>query len=237
MLRDASGRIADSLNYGGLVDPWAAEGYQGASGPEQSGCYAPAPGAAIGFGPSVSATNSSTGRFPDGDDTDSNCANFLSQAAAILSAPSAAGASIIKVSSVEGFDAGQKVTIDTGANLETAVIATVGTAGATAVGSPTSVGATIIPVASVIGFRDGQTITIDSGANSETGVVASIRRFGATAITVARPLTHAHTAGAQVSGTGITLTSALARAHARGAQLADNVPTPGAPNHYSQRPH
>jgi non-reducing end alpha-L-arabinofuranosidase len=237
MLRDASGRIADSLNYGGLVDPWAAEGYQGASGPEQSGCYAPAPGAAIGFGPSVSATNSSTGRFPDGDDTDSNCANFLSQAAATLSAPSAAGASIIKVSSVEGFDAGQKVTIDTGANLESAVIATVGTAGATAVGSPTSVGATIIPVASVIGFRDGQTITIDSGANSETGVVASIRRFGATAITVARPLTHAHTAGAQVSGTGITLTSALARAHARGAQLADNVPTPGAPNHYSRRPH
>ena len=32
VLRDASGVVADSLNYGGLVDPWAAEGYQGASG-------------------------------------------------------------------------------------------------------------------------------------------------------------------------------------------------------------
>ena len=31
VLRDAAGLVADSLNYGGLVDPWAAEGYQGAS--------------------------------------------------------------------------------------------------------------------------------------------------------------------------------------------------------------
>ena len=32
VLRDASGLVVDSLNYGGLVDPWAAEGYQAASG-------------------------------------------------------------------------------------------------------------------------------------------------------------------------------------------------------------
>ena len=34
VLRDASGLVVDSLNYGGLVDPWAAEGYQAASGSE-----------------------------------------------------------------------------------------------------------------------------------------------------------------------------------------------------------
>jgi len=134
--------------------------------------------------------------------------------------------------------------IDTGENLETAVIATVGTAGATTVGAATGVGATVIPVAGAIGFSAGQTITIDSGANSETAVVVSTtgggrggRGSGGAAITVAAPLTLAHAAGAQVSGTGITLTAALNRAHDGGAQVASSVPTPGAPNQYYRRPH
>ena len=240
VLRNASGLVVDSLNYGGLVDPWAAEGYQGTSGPDASGCYAPSPGAALGFGPvaaAASATNTSAGRFPDGADADSNCIDFLTQAAATLSAASAPGATNIKVTSVKGFDAGQKVMIDTGANLETAVIATVGTAGAATVRTATGVGATMIPVANAIGFHNGQTITIGSGANSDTAVVASMRGFRATAIDVAAPLTHAHAAGEQVSGTGITLTSALSRPHAKGVQISDNVPTPDAPNHYDKKAH
>ena len=97
-------------------------------------------------------------------------------------------------------------------------------------------GATVVPVASGAGFSAGQTITIDSGANHETAVVVSTTggRGGAT-ITVARPLTFAHAAGAQVSGSGITLTAALTRAHASGAQVASDVPTPGAPNQYYGR--
>ena len=51
-------------------------------------------------------------------------------------------------------------------------------------------------------------------------------------LAVAAPLTLAHVAGAQVSGTGITLTTALTRAHASGAQVASGVPTPGAANQY-----
>ena len=98
------------------------------------------------------APNRSAGRFPDGADTDSNCTDFLLQAATTLSAASAAGATNIKVASVAGFAAGQTIMIDTGANLETAVIATVGTAGATTVGAATDVGATVIPVASAAGF-------------------------------------------------------------------------------------
>ena len=182
----------------------------------------------------------SAGRFPDGLDTDSNCTDFLLQPATTLSAASAAGATNIKVASVADFAAGQTIMIDTDASRETAVIATVGTAGATTVGAATNVGATVIPVASGIGFTAGQTITIDSGANQETAVVASTTgggrgggRGGAGAtITVARPLTFAHAAGAQVSGSGITLTAALTQAHAGGAQVASNVPTPGAPNKY-----
>jgi non-reducing end alpha-L-arabinofuranosidase len=240
VLRDASGLVVDSLNYGGLVDPWAGEGYQAVSGSEQSGCYAPTPGTVgdLGsFGSGAIATNTSVGRFPDGADTDSNCSDFLTQAAATLSAPSAIDATNVKVASVEGFDAGMKIMVDAGANQETAVIATVGTAGATTTETHTDAGATVIPVANAIGFRDGQTITIDSGASAETAVISSIRRFGGTSITVAAPLTHAHAVDAQVSGTGITLTTALTRAHASGAQVSDNVATPGAPNRYYERPH
>jgi hypothetical protein len=233
VLRDASGQVVDSLNYGGLVDPWAAEGYQATSGPEQSGCHAPAPGPAGGFRQaSAVATNQSAGRFPDGADTDSNCTDFLTQAAATLSAAAEAGATNIKVASVEGFEAGQQVMIDTGANMENAVIATVGTSGGTIVSTATDAGATSIPVANAIGFRDSQTITIDSGADSETAVITSIRRFGGAPVIVVSPLTHAHAAGAQVSGTGITLTAALTQAHVSGAQVTDNLPTPGAPNRY-----
>jgi non-reducing end alpha-L-arabinofuranosidase len=241
VLRDAAGRVVDSLNYGLLVDPWAAEGYQAASGGGQSGCRVGSPGSAGGFGGRAglpaAATYKSAGRYPDGADTDSNCGDFLTQAAASLAAASAAGATNIKVASVEGFDAGQTIMIDTGANLETAVIATVGTPGATTIDTATSVGATTIPVANTSGFRPGETITIDSGANSEPAVVAAGGRRGAAAIAVAEPLKYAHGAGAQVSGTGITVTTALTRAHASGTPVADNIPTPGAPNRYSRKPH
>ncbi len=243
VLRDAAGLVVDSLNYGLLVDPWAAEGYQAASGAGQSGCRVTAPDLDGGFGPAASAAdaiNRSAGRFPDGLDTDSNCTDFLLQPATTLSAASAAGATNIKVASVEDFGVGQTISIDTGANLETAVIATVGTAGATTVDAATNVGATVIPVASAAGFSAGQTINIDSGANFETAVIVSTNRGfpgrGAS-VTVAAPLTFAHAADAKVSGSGITLTAALTQAHASGTQVASNAPTPGAPNQYYRRRH
>ncbi len=246
VLRDAAGRVVDGLNYGGLIDPWAAEGYQAASGAGQSGCSVPAPGTGRGFGfggPAAAlAPNRSAGRFPDGLDTDRNGADFLVQAATMLPIGAAAGATSIKVGSVADFSPGQQIMIDTGAKLETAVIASVGTAGATTADSATAAGATVIPVTSAFGFSAGQTITIDGGGNPETATVASVnfgRRgpgapVGAT-ITVTAPLARAHAPGAEVAGTGITLTSGLARAHDSGAQVASNVPTPGAPNQYYRK--
>jgi hypothetical protein len=248
VLRDAAGRVVDSLNFGGLVDPWAAEGYQAASGANQSGCSVPSPGAGRGgFGgrgaqAATATPNRSSGRFPDGADTDSNCNDFQLQAVTTLPAASAAGATNIKVAGAADFAAGQTIIIDTGANRETAVIATVGTPGASTVGTATNAGATVIPVAGGAGFSAGQTITIDSGANQETAVVASTTGGGrggpggGATITIAAPLTFAHAAGAQVSGTGITLTAPLSRAHNSGAQVAGSVPTPGAPNQYRSRP-
>jgi hypothetical protein len=254
VLRDAAGLVVDSLNYGGLVDPWAAEGYQAKSGARESGCSVPTPSARRGFGfgfgrrggAAVSGPDISAGRFPDGADTDSNCQDFLLQNDTTLSVASSAGTNNIKVTSVADFVAGQRIIIDTGANSETAIIKTVGTAGGTTVSTATEAGATVIPVADVAGFSTGQTITIDSSANRETAVVASItrpRRFGrgrggpgSVSVTVSTPLTMAHAQGVQVSGSGITLNTALTRVHDSGAQVASNVPTPGAPNQYYRRP-
>jgi hypothetical protein len=255
VLRDTAGLVADSLNYGGLVDPWAAEGYQAESGAGKSGSYVPAPGAGrFGFGggfggrggPAAGLPNRSAGRLPDGADTDDNGRDFLLQAATSLAADAAADANNIKVASVADFGAGQTIIIDTGASLETAVIATVGTPGGTTVRTATDVGATAIPVANAAGFSPGQTITIDNGASRETAVVAS-STFGGrggfgrggpggATITVTVPLKFAHAVGAQVSGTGITLKGALTKAHAGGTPVAGDVPTPGAPNQYHRRP-
>jgi hypothetical protein len=69
VLRDGRGLVADSLNYGGIVDPSAAEGYQGTSGTEEAGCFAPTPIPANGV-------DKSDIRLPDGNDTDSNCGDF-----------------------------------------------------------------------------------------------------------------------------------------------------------------
>ncbi len=246
VLRDAAGLVVDSLNYGLMVDPWAAEGYQAASGAGESGCRVPALSAGRGgFGgrgaPAGMTPHRSAGRFPDGVDTDSNCNDFLLQPATTMAAPSAAGANNIKVAGVADFGAGQTIMIDSGANQETGVIATVGTQGATTVETATAAGATVVPVAGGAGFTAGQTIIIDSGANRETAVVASTaggrggRGPGGATITVSAPLKLAHAAGAQLSGSGITLTSALTKAHDTGAQIASSLPTPGAPNQYHKR--
>jgi hypothetical protein len=251
VLRDADGNVVDGLNYGGLVDPWASEGYQAASGAGESGCYVPSPSMSRGFrmGPSspTSQPDRSAGRYPDGADSDFNCRDFQLQNTIILLAPAAAGSYNIKVGSVADFNTGQKIIIGRGTNSETAIIASVGTAGATTVGTAIAAGRKVILVAGVEGFNTGQTISIDNGAKSETSVIASIapvrRRFGPggfnipmDTITVAAPLTKAHTVGAQVSGSGITLTAPLTMVHDNGTQVASNVPTPGEPNQYFRKP-
>ncbi len=83
VLRDAAGLVADSLNYGGLVDPWAAEGYQGRS--PGNGCSVPSPGGGRGGrgrggAPAAAALSRSAGRTLDGADTGSNCNDFRLQA-------------------------------------------------------------------------------------------------------------------------------------------------------------
>ncbi len=238
VLRDAAGLVVDSLNYGHVVDPWAGAGYQGTS--PGDGCSVPSPGAGGGRrgGPPPNAAARSAGRFPDGADTGSNCGDFKVQRAVTVALDSAVGANNIKVANVADFRAGQTVIIDSGANRETAVIATVGTAGGATLRNATEAGTNAIPVSSAFGFSAGQTITVDTGTNSETAVVASItggRRGGGgggggTTVTVEAPLTRAHDEGAQVSGSGITLTAELTRAVTTvGHHLRATFPRPARP--------
>lgn len=236
VLRGSSGEVADSLNYGNLVDPWLAEGYQGTSGARLSGCYAPAPGSGFESWSTIvpeSPINTSAGRFPDGTDSDSNCIDFSTQTATSLAATSRVGATNVKVASTENFHSGQKVVIDSEANAETVVISEVGTAGATTLRAPAGVGQTILFVPSVIGFKKGQTITIQDGKITETAIVAATRVRGGISITLSVPLARPHRAGVEIVGSGITFSAPLVRSHANGAQVSDYIPTPGAPNQYS----
>jgi LysM repeat protein len=212
----------------------------------RGGCIVVSPASGRDFFPFssvVKKVNMSVGRFPDGVDSDNNCHDFLSQNTTVLSAEAVVGTSNIKVASVEDFNPGQKIIVGTGINNETAIIKTIGTAGGTSVSSAINAGTTVIPVTDVGGFGVGQSIAIDSGENRETAVIASINvpryRFDSRnnipidTIIVTASLTKAHKVDVQVFGSGITLTAPLTKAHNKGEQVADNIPTPGAPNKYS----
>ena len=249
VLRNAAGDVVDGLNYGGLVDPWIAEGYQAASGTGEGGCFVPSPsnrGYRWWLSSSTTQPDRSAGRYPDGADNNSNCRDFLLQNTTTMSVPSDAGSNNIKVASVKDFSIGEKILIGEDANSETAVIAAVGTAGGTETTASVNSGATVIPVSGIVGFSDGQTIIIDKGTHRETAVIASIKRgrfrFGRSqnrpvdSIYVQSPLGFSHDAGTLVSGSGITLASPLKMTHSNGVQVAGNVPTPGKPNQYFRKP-
>ncbi len=233
VLRDDKERAVDSLNYGLIVQPSVAEGYQGVSGTGQGGCRAPAAGGRGGRG-AVITTNSSAGRMPDGHDTDSNCNDFTAQPATNLAAGASAGSDNLKVTGVTNFAPGQTVMIGSGANTETAVIASVGTPGGTTSRAATAAGDIAIPVVATLGFTAGQTVTVGDGAQSEIVTVATIGGGGGDPrIIPAAPLRFAHPSGTAVTGSGITLRTALTRTHAAGVQVITDFPTPGAANRYS----
>jgi hypothetical protein len=234
VLRDAHGLVVDGADYGGLVDPWATEGYHGLSGAERAGCFVPAPGILEGWPPVTTvSTDSSGGRFPDGRDTDSNCTDFRVQSATTLPAGAAAGATSLKVASALRFAPGQTILVGDGADRETVVITRVGTAGATTSSAAVEAGARMIPARSARGFVAGQRIEIDTGAMFETAVIATVSggRNGAR-IMLSEPLRHGHGGDVLVAGSGLTLKAPLARAHPAGTQISSNRPTPGAPNLY-----
>ncbi|MEO6153651.1 MAG: arabinofuranosidase catalytic domain-containing protein, partial [Croceibacterium sp.] len=241
VLHDGKGRIVDSLNYGLIVEPAMAEGYHSVSGTGEVGCRAPAAGGLGGRGATLT-TDSSAGRFPDGRDTDSNCNDFLTQAASVLPTGASAADTVIYVREVSNFARGQSIIVGGGPDAETATIASVGTPGAAKTAAAVAAGETTFPIADANasktfrhGFIAGQAVTIGSGATRQTSTVLAVQG-GANGLSmmIADPLRSAHAAGTLVVGTGITLSQALARPHEANSQISADHPTPGAANRYSQ---
>ena len=228
-------RQTNSSANGTITSPEVAvlEGDQ-----SQGGCIVVPPVPAFGS----TVDNMSLGRYPDGSDTDSNCDDFLIQKTTNLALASAAGSNNIKVTNVEGFNAGQNIIIGSGPEREIAVIEAVGTAGGTTLSNAAKAGATVLAVSGVEGFSSGQTITIGKGEQLETAVVASTvaarRRYGrsisgaADSIRISSPLKYSYNAGIPVCGSGITLSAPIDKEYKEGTQLAGSLPTPGEPNHY-----
>jgi hypothetical protein len=245
VLRDAAGHVVDSLNYGDLVDPWASGGFRGAAG-KAATCHAGTPGtptprvwerplAGIPFSGAteeVDATQGSTGRYPDGQDSDNDCVDFVT-AVSVRTGATAAGSTSVKVDTVAHFSPGQAVVIDAGDQAETLTVATVGSPGLTRTAAPADKGATVVRVDDARQFTVGQAVVIGGGAEEEQGVVAAVEtgwKFGK--LTLKAPLARAHDAEASVSGTGIAFTGPLSHPHPAGTVMtaAGDLATPGAPN-------
>jgi len=257
-LKDATGSVlVDAIVYGSQQSSSSANGT--VASPEiatlegdqsQGGNIVVVPSQPRGSVQSVaSQTLKSTGRFPDGFDTDNNISDFLFQNAINLLMPTEVGSTNIKLANVSDFSKGQKIFIGSGNTSESAVVNSIGTAGGTTVGVATTAGSKVMIIGSVEGFGIGQVITIDNGANKENAVISTIaagrHRFGGQrnsvavaptdTITVVEPLKFGHDVGVPISGSGITLSVPLTKPHTSGSPVASSVPTPGESNFYIRK--
>ena len=236
-LRDAKGNIADALNFGLVVDPWLAEGYQADSGLDEPGNFAPTPAAnrrGFGPGPQPQAAALSAGRFPDGADKDDNKVDFRVQQALNLAAPANPGDTNIKVSSVQGLQENAPIVIGRGPTAQVLTVKKLGTAGATTLQSAS--GKTLV-VESAQGFSVGQEVLVGEEKATVAEVILPRRWWTPAApqenrIVLAAPLRKSHRAGEAVTGTGVTLSAPVSAAHPAGAPVATGQPTPGAANSF-----
>ncbi len=234
-LYDAKGNVADALNYGLVVDPYLAEGYQADSGPEEPGNFAPVPYTARRFGgPAGAVASLSAGRFPDGADLDDNKNDFTVQKSQNLALAAEAGATNVKVTSVEGLVEGGPIVVG---NMEVLTIKKIGTPGGTTLQFPAGVGTKTLVVASAMSFAPGQEVLV----GDEKAVVSEVffprgwwvpRDQLVHRLVLKAPLRRAHGTGEAVEGTGVTLSAPLQAAYPAGAAVASAQPTPGAANKY-----
>lgn len=264
VLRNASGLIVDALNYGGVVDPWLSEGYHAESGSGKGGSFAQVPAAGRGgfgggmFGQQpmtqVASPSFSSGRYPDGMDSDDNQLDFQVQRSLATLSAAPAGSTNLKMASVQGLTIGQRVFIGAGESMEPATIAIIGTPGNTALSANAEAGTTKILVSSAQNFTAGQSVILGEGVQSEKATViaisASNRRMGGNrragmgapnggnfqmpsdTLTLSAPIKNAYVAGKKLTGTGVTLAAPLKKDHAEGESMLSNVPTPGMPNRF-----
>ena len=143
-----------------------------------------------------------------------------------LAAAAAAGDTVVKVASVNGFVAGDTLIVDTGAAAETRTIAAVGTAGADGTGVTLTAALSAAHASGVAARMQGTGITFETPLAAAHAQGAATRGLG-TGITITPALADSHAAGAAITtpGSGITLAAPLAKAHAAGAAIVGPVPT------------
>ena len=240
-LRDAKGNVADALNYGLVVDPFLAEGYQADSGLEEDGNFVKAPyPARRGFGGfglgglQMQTASLSAGRFPDGADLDDNKNDFRVQRALNLLMPVGPGMTNIKVSSVDGLVEGGPIVVG---NSEVLTVAKIGTPGATLLQGTAAPGAKKIAVVSAQNFIPGQQVLVgDEIAEVAEAIVPRgwwmPREQQVNQLVLVSPLRKSHRDGEPVVGTGVTLSGPLQAAYPAGAAVSSAKPTPGSANQY-----
>ncbi len=139
-----------------------------------------------------------------------------------LSAASTAGSTNVKVASVSGLVVGHNLVIDTGANLESDQIVSVGTAGASGAGVTLAAPLQLAHAAGATARDEGTGITLSAPLQFAHAASTAVLDPG-TGITLSAPLEFAHAAAAAVldPGTGITLAKPLKHAHTVGASTVD----------------
>jgi hypothetical protein len=104
--------------------------------------------------------------------------------------PASVGATNVKVGSVAGFAAGQRLILDTGAGLEVRTVSVVGTAATTAqTFTPAAAGATTVMVTSVNGLTVGADVDIDPGPNQDHVTLTSVGTAGTNSTVAAQNIT------------------------------------------------
>jgi len=242
-LRNARGLIVDAVNYGKIVDPWLGEGYQATA--NSDGNYAPAPTVTRPWGAYTPNFQKvpliSTGRYPDGADSDDARRDFRVQGYGTLLAPVKAGDDNVNVSDIHNFHIGQYVLLGNDAASELVQIAIVGTGGAAVITENAAPGAKKVSVQGARSFTVGQTVTI-GGDEYRVEAVQGARMYWPGAggngkapsdiVTLGAALKKAAKAGEYVSGTGLTLAGPARNAHERGDAVTSAASTPGRPNRY-----
>lgn len=148
---------------------------------------------------------------------------------AYLAADARAGATNIKVTSVENISAGDRIRLDiasVGHGIETVTVSRVGTAASrTNLAADAADGATSIKVRSAKGFRPGDRVTIGTPANRQVVTIAAVGASGQTGteIRFTPALDHAHIKDELVvePGTGLDLAAPLKFNHAANLPFSD----------------
>ncbi len=130
-LYDASGNVVDCLNWGTVVDPMLSEGFHGQSGLDEYGNYIhlrvePENRGWMSAGPVSVMPDLSTGRYPDGSDSDDNMADFKFQLSTNLQEAAPAGAQQIVIAETPGIRIGHRFYLGSGADCEEVRVALIG---------------------------------------------------------------------------------------------------------------